>query len=84
LKKKLDKILGSDAELLSANLAALEVKIPVLVMHDTQDEDVPYKVAHDICKNLVQHELYITEGLGHRKILWDKKVMEKLTHFFEI
>lgn len=84
LKKKLDKILDSDAELLSANLAALEVKIPVLVMHDTQDEDVPYKVAQDICKNLVRHELYITEGLGHRKILWDKKVMEKLTHFFEI
>lgn len=84
LKKKLDKILGGDAEELSANVAAKSIKIPVLVMHDIQDEDVPLHCAKDICNNLPVHELYITEGLGHRKILWDKRVLEKMSSFFGI
>lgn len=57
------------------------VDIPVLVIHDKDDADVPYTAAHAIYKNLQNGELMITEGLGHRKILGDEKVVEKIIDF---
>jgi pimeloyl-ACP methyl ester carboxylesterase len=78
----MDKIYGRDIEELSTHNVAKSIKIPVLVIHDKQDEEVPVKCAYSICNNLVNHELLITEGLGHRKILWDRKVIEKINHFF--
>jgi pimeloyl-ACP methyl ester carboxylesterase len=84
LKNKMDKIFGSDIELLSTYIAAKSVNIPVLVMHDVNDEDVPVENAYNICNNLSNHELFISEGLGHRNILWNKKVLEKMMEFFKI
>ena len=81
LKKKLDHLLGNDAETLSAYVAAQSVKIPVMVVHDTEDDDVDVSCAYHISNNLEHHELVITKGLGHRKILLDKSVIEKLLGF---
>ena len=83
LKKKLDKTLGEDAEVLSAYIAAKSVKIPTLVLHDTKDDDVPVSCAHDIHENLVNSEIKITDGLGHRRILTNPKVINKMISFFE-
>jgi len=82
LKNKMDIIFGSDIELLSTYVAAKSVNIPVLVMHDVDDEDVSVSNAYDICNNLSNHELFISEGLGHRNILWNKKALEKMMEFF--
>jgi esterase/lipase len=84
LKKKLDKKLGDDAEKLSTYVAARGVNIPVLVIHDSQDEDVPVSAATHIYDNLIDGALFITNGLGHRKILYDKQVLDKLKSFFEL
>ncbi len=82
LKKELDKKLGDDSEKLSAYMAAKEVKIPVLVVHDRDDQDVKVACAHDIVQYLSKGEVYITEGLGHRRILYDNKVIQKIDQFF--
>lgn len=84
LKRKLDKIKGDDVEKLSTYVSAQNVDIPMLIMHDIDDEDVPVKVANHINEHLKNGEVFITEGLGHRKILWDKKTLEKLDIFFEL
>jgi pimeloyl-ACP methyl ester carboxylesterase len=84
LKDKLDDRLGEDSEVLSAYVSAQSVDIPTLVIHDTNDTDVPVKCATDIHKNLSNGELFITEGLGHRRILINKQVIDKILIFFNI
>lgn len=60
---------------------ALKVNVPVLIIHDKNDKDVPFTAAEAISKNLQNNELLITTGLGHRKILGDEKVIEKIVQF---
>ncbi|MXN93181.1 alpha/beta fold hydrolase [Flavobacterium sp. Sd200] len=67
----------------SAYIAAKEVSIPVLVLHDENDEDVPVSAAHHIHENLTNGQLVITKGLGHRKILGDKTVIKQITEFLQ-
>ena len=65
----------------SAYKAAENINIPVLVIHDANDSDVSVQSAYHIQKYLKQCELFITEGLGHRKILGDDTVIEKINSF---
>jgi len=65
----------------SASVVAQHIDIPVLIIHDTEDVDVPVGAAYNIASKLKHKELFITNGLGHRKILGDTKVLEKIEHF---
>jgi pimeloyl-ACP methyl ester carboxylesterase len=72
---------GEDIDNYSAYLAAKSVKIPTLVLHDTEDKDVPVSCAHHIRQNLEQGEILITNGLGHSRILKDSKVISQIVEF---
>jgi len=61
--------------------AAEKVKIPILVVHDTIDDDVYVSCAINIRQNLEKGTLYITKGLGHTKILRDKETTNKIVDF---
>jgi len=61
--------------------AAKHIEIPVFVIHDKQDKDVPVKCAEHIYKHLKNGKILITDGLGHRKILGDKNVVQQITEF---
>ena len=65
----------------SAYKAAEKTEIPVLIIHDKDDDDVSVKAAYNIQKHLKQSEIMITEGLGHRKILGDENVIQKVKEF---
>ena len=65
----------------SAYLAAAETDIPVLVIHDHNDPEVPVKAGIHIHKYLKNGDLMVTEGLGHRKILGNSAVIEKIIQF---
>ena len=67
----------------SGYIAAQEIDIPVLVIHDENDEEVPVKCAINICKHLKNSELVLTQNLGHRKILGNHEVVEKTIHFIQ-
>jgi pimeloyl-ACP methyl ester carboxylesterase len=67
----------------SAFLAAKEIAIPVLVIHDNNDPEVPVKAGIHIHKYLKNGELLLTDGLGHRKILGNHKVIEKTVQFIQ-
>ncbi|MGS2738400.1 alpha/beta hydrolase [Sinomicrobium sp. M5D2P17] len=84
LKTSFDKRVGFDINELSASVAAREVNIPVLILHDEEDLDVPVSAAQNILQNLSHGELMITKGLGHRKILGDARVIEKIITFIQI
>jgi pimeloyl-ACP methyl ester carboxylesterase len=65
----------------SAYKAAKEIEIPVLVIHDKNDPEVPVKAGIHIHEYLKNGILFLTEGLGHRKILGNQGVIKKITEF---
>jgi len=81
--RQFEKKFGETINNYSAYIAAKEVINPVLVFHDSQDTDVPVAASHHIADNLANAEVVITEGLGHRKILGDSKVIKKTMQFLE-
>jgi len=83
MKASFEKKIGETMDSYSAYIAAREVSIPVLIIHDNEDADVPVSAAEHIHKNLKSSELLITSGLGHRKILGDAKVIKKIVSFLK-
>lgn len=81
LREHFEKKYGGKMSDYSAFKAAQTTKIPVLVIHDNQDYEVPVKAGIHIHKNLSAGELMLTDRLGHRKILGDDKVIEKVINF---
>lgn len=79
-----EKKFGETINSYSAYIAAQSVTNPVLVLHDVHDADVPVSAAYHIAKHLSNAEVSITEGLGHRKILGDSKVIKKIMQFLEL
>lgn len=61
--------------------SAKEIKIPVLVIHDKNDDEVLVDAGINIHKHLENGQLFLTEGLGHRKILGNPIVIEKTVQF---
>ena len=68
---------------LSAYIVSKEITVPVLIIHDKNDDEIPVECAYEIHKNLKGSELLITEKLGHRKILGDKVVIEKIINYLK-
>lgn len=81
LKDHFEKKFGGKMDDYSAFKAAEKINIPVLVIHDTEDADVPVKAAYHIQKHLKHSELIITTGYGHRKILGNEEVVKKIISF---
>ncbi|MEM0543477.1 alpha/beta hydrolase [Flavobacterium sp. j3] len=81
LKNHFEKKYNEPMENYSASFSAKSVTIPVLIIHDKDDDDVALKAAHNIHKYLKNSTIMITEGLGHRKILGDTKVIESIKEF---
>ncbi len=81
IKNHFYKKFGEDIDNYSAYIAAKSVKIPILVIHDTEDAEVPVSCAHHIRQNLEQGEILITNGLGHSRILKDTKVINRIVEF---
>lgn len=81
MKRGFDRFYGEDINTLSASKAATDVHIPVLVIHDRNDPDVPVSSAENIHEHLSNATLVLTEGLGHRKILGDSVVIQRIMDF---
>ncbi len=67
----------------SAYMSARKINIPVFVIHDNHDAEVPVKSAHHIADNLAHGELMLTDNLGHRKILGNDAVIIKTIEFIK-
>lgn len=83
LSQHFEKKYGKTMNSFSAYLSAQEVSIPVLVIHDENDDDVPLSASVHIHSHLKNGSLYITKKLGHRKILGDDKVIAKTIDFIK-
>ncbi|MBZ9731460.1 alpha/beta hydrolase [Salegentibacter sp. JZCK2] len=81
MKAHFDKKFDIDMDSYSGAVSAKEVNIPTLVIHDENDVDVKISSAYEIHEVLENSELFITKSLGHRRILGDFKVINKITTF---
>jgi pimeloyl-ACP methyl ester carboxylesterase len=67
----------------AAHISAKQVTIPTLVIHDENDYEVPIFCGKNIFKHLPNGEMYVTQRLGHRKILGDTNVINKTLDFIQ-
>ncbi|MCG9972023.1 alpha/beta fold hydrolase [Christiangramia crocea] len=81
MKEYLDSKFGQDMDEYSGAVSAMEVMTPTLIIHDEQDVDVSVKDAQEIHEALDNSEIFITTGLGHRRILGNPEVINKITTF---
>lgn len=84
MKSYFDKKFEVDMDTLSGAVSAEGVKVPTLVIHDEDDVDVHISSAHEIHKKLENSELLTTEGLGHRRILGNPEVINKIIQFLSV
>lgn len=84
MKKYFDKKFGEDMDNYSGAVSAKGVHIPTLVIHDEHDVDVHISSAYDIVDNLEKGELFVTEEQGHRRILGNQKVINKILDFLSV
>ena len=61
------------------NLASLS--LPSLIIHDRDDTDVPYLHAETLAKLLKGSQLFLTNKLGHRRILYNQQVIARAVDF---
>ena len=81
IKSFFDAKWQQDIDSHSSSIVAKKVNIPTLVVHDSDDGDVPVSCALKIRQNLQNGTLLITEGLGHTKILRNQKITSTIVNF---
>lgn len=84
MKSYFDKKFGVDMDTLSGAVSAEGVQIPTLVIHDEDDVDVRIDSAYEIHENLENSEIFTTKGLGHRRILGNSEVINKIIKFLSV
>ncbi|HED09220.1 MAG TPA: alpha/beta hydrolase [Caldithrix abyssi] len=75
---KYTKSTAADFELVTA---VKKLDIPGLIVHDRDDTEVEYRQALILKEAWPAADLFTTEKLGHRRILWDVKVLRKISSF---
>lgn len=83
VKAILDKKFDGNVDVYSPSIIAKNIKTSSLIIHDNEDKDVPVKIAYTLNKALKNSSLLITDGLGHRRILRDDFVIEKIITFIK-
>ena len=81
VKKRVERRLGIPMEEMLAHAIAPTMQIPLLVIHDRDDKEVPVDVGQSIAEAWPGAELIITEGLGHQRILRDEGVRDFAVSF---
>lgn len=81
--EELFKSFDENMEDYSSSNAVKNLNVPVLVMADKDDVDVLLECCQKIHNNAKNSHMYVTEGLGHRRILADKGVINKIYEFIK-
>lgn len=73
-----------DLEQISTNYLASKLNLMGLIMHDEHDLDVSIDNAKAVASKWPNANLVITEGLGHRRILMDREVIDTIVGFLPL
>lgn len=81
LKQRIERHVGVTMEELDPRRGAAGQRIPLLVVHDRTDREAPFEGGEELARSWPGARLLATQGLGHRRILWDEKVVSAATAF---
>ena len=81
IEKRFKESRDLDVFELSWDSFANELKMSFLVIHDREDRDVPYDQGEGYANSLPNVEFVTTTGLGHRRILKDPEIINKIVEF---
>ncbi len=68
---------------LSIHILAKKLRLPCLIVHDKNDKKVPISEAQKIVAAWQGAEQWVTQGLGHTRILRDQHVINRSIEFIE-
>lgn len=82
LKSTIERRYGADVwDRLSAQAFAADLSVPALIVHDRDDPQVALQDAEALHAAWPSSRLFVTEGLGHGRILRDPAVIDEVTSF---
>lgn len=81
MRRNLESRLQISWDALHIPSLARGLSVPVLLVHDREDADVPYAHAVEIAQAWPGAELLTTSGLGHRAILRNPDVVRRTVQF---
>nr|BFD66940.1 alpha/beta fold hydrolase [Bdellovibrio sp. HAGR004] len=79
--RSLEVKVGMPASEMNVGRIGNGLDVPALIVHDEGDKEVRYKAAVEIHEAWSGTELLATQGLGHRRILKDPLVTQKVAEF---
>ncbi len=74
---------GMTPESLQVSQIAAKIKAKLLIVHDRGDKAVRYESSENIHRAVPGSKIFTTEGLGHRRILKDSRVIFEVTQFID-
>ena len=81
VRRRFEKKFGRPAREVSVAAAAPRVRIPVLVVHDENDNVAPISQGEALASALPMARLWRTKGLGHSGALRDPETIEQVIEF---
>lgn len=82
-KSKYKQKYNSDLSHFSGVNCAKKIKIPTLIIHDSQDKPAVVSSAYEIRQSLQQGELLVTFDLGHTRILKSNLINNRIIEFIK-
>jgi len=81
LRARTEKRLGLPWSALDVPTLVRGLEVPALIVHDEQDEDVPWRDGAEVAAAWPQARLVTTRGLGHHQVLRDPEVVRRAVEF---
>lgn len=81
LRARIEALAGERIDRLNARALGPALRMPLLVVHDRDDREVPIADGKRVAADAADGRLHATAGLGHRRILRDPGVVERTVRF---
>ncbi len=82
-KKRFITKYKTDLEVYNGEEFAKKIKIPTLIIHDSQDQPADVSSAYEIRQHLEKGEILVSYNLGHTRILKNNKINNHIINFIK-
>lgn len=81
VRRNVERRLNAPLHTFKAEAIGHNVHVPLLVVHDERDREVPFAHGERVVQSVPRGILVKTSGLGHRKILANEEVVRRVVGF---